>query len=183
MKRSTSFVPLNQLVTHSRRSVKPQSMDPDGAYILLEHIVSGTGEVEPSIVAMHSIASNKTAFNAGDVLYGKLRPNLRKTCVAVHDGYCSTDILALTPLFENSAYYLAAILRSESFTTQVMRLVSGANLPRIGLRDLMRMEVPWPAERSDLDRLNNISKETVALRDDIAALADAVSSMEDSFWC
>ena len=182
MKYSTSFVPLNQLVNHSKRSVKPQLMEPDRSYVLLEHIVSGTGEVQPSTVAAHSIGSNKTAYSTGDVLYGKLRPNLRKTCVVDRDGYCSTDILALTPIFENSAYYLAAILRSETFTAQVMRLVSGASLPRIGLRDLMRMEVPWPSERADLDRFNRISKEIVAVRDDIAALSSAVSLMENSFW-
>ena len=182
MKYSTSFVPLHQLVNHSKKSVKPQSMDPDSSYILLEHIVSGTGEVRPSIVATHSIGSNKTAFSVGDVLYGKLRPNLRKTCVADQDGYCSTDILALTPIFEKSSYYLAAILRSETFTAQVMRLVSGASLPRIGLRDLMRMEVPWPSEQAELDRFNSISKEIVAVRGDIAAISSAVSSLENSFW-
>lgn len=177
-----SFLPLHQLVTHSKRNTKPEALEPNLDYILLEHIASGTGEVTPSTVLLHDIGSAKTIFNAGDVLYGKLRPNLRKSCVAERAGYCSTDILAFTPNFENSAYYLAAILRSETFTAQVMRLVSGANLPRIGLRDLMKMELPWPSSDSQLERLNLIAKETVAVRNDMAELSVAVSALENSFW-
>lgn len=182
MNHETSLLPLHELVEHSRRNVRPEALDKDGDYILLEHIVAGTGQVTPSNVAKHVIASNKTAFDAGDVLYGKLRPNLRKVCVAVGSGYCSTDILALKPTYESSNYYLAGALRSETFTAQVMRLVSGANLPRIALRDLLKLEVPWPSKFEDLERLNLAAKQTVALRNDISSLSHAVASMESSLW-
>lgn len=72
------FRPLEEVATHSRSSASPEAMEPDAQYILLEHIVSGTGEVEPSTVAMHKVGSNKARYEASDVLYGKLRPNLRK---------------------------------------------------------------------------------------------------------
>lgn len=65
------FRPLEEVATHSRSSASPEAMEPDAQYILLEHIVSGTGEVEPSTVAMHKIGSNKARYEASDVLYGK----------------------------------------------------------------------------------------------------------------
>lgn len=172
------FRPLEEVATHSRSSASPEAMEPDAQYILLEHIVSGTGEVEPSTVAMHKIGSNKARYEASDVLYGKLRPNLRKVCVATEPGYCSTDILPLRPRDKFSSYYLAAVLRSGTFTAQVMRLVVGANLPRIGLRDPMKIEVPWP-EAQERSSLNEMARQAVALREDIAGLTTAVTGLEN----
>jgi type I restriction enzyme S subunit len=39
--------------------------------------------------------STKNHFQAGDVLYGKLRPYLNKVLIAGEPGYCTTEILPL----------------------------------------------------------------------------------------
>src|SRR5437016_5837698 len=61
-------------------------------YLGLEHLASGF----PALVGRgkeSEVRSGKTAFRRGDVLFGKLRPYLRKSALAREAGICSTDIL------------------------------------------------------------------------------------------
>src|SRR5207253_107528 len=61
-------------------------------YLGLEHLASG----QPSLVGRgkeSDVTSGKCEFRKGDVLFGKLRPYLRKSVLAAESGICSTDIL------------------------------------------------------------------------------------------
>ena len=83
--------------------------DPDKRYIGLEHIPScGVGFTEPSTHAV-SVSINGV-FRAGDVLFGKLRPQLRKSIRASFGGYCSTDILILRPTPQNNPDFVSFAL-------------------------------------------------------------------------
>ncbi len=174
-------VPLGQVVSLARSSVKPTDIDPKRQYVLLEHIVAATGEVSPVLAGESDIRSAKAAFQAGDVLYGKLRPKLRKVCVVAEDGYCSTDILPLRPIHPYSSHYLASILRSERFYLEVERLVAGANLPRVNAKELLKLEVPWldGDERRNVDELAMIASE---LRSEVAVLGQRIESFERALW-
>ncbi len=70
--------------------------DPTKPYVGLENIASRGAHLTGWALASSSISTN-SIFQAGDVLFGKLRPNLRKCVVVPFDGYCSTDILVLRP--------------------------------------------------------------------------------------
>ena len=61
-------------------------------YVALEHLAQGN----PALLGWSEASaagSAKTVFRKGDVLFGKLRPYLRKAAPAPFDGLCSTDIL------------------------------------------------------------------------------------------
>lgn len=172
---------LGEVVQLARSSVKPEKIHPGRQYVLLEHIASGTGEVVPVLAGESEIRSNKAAFQAGDVLYGKLRPKLRKVCVAREDGYCSTDILPLRPTEPHASFYLASILRSERFYAEVERLVGGANLPRVNANELLRLEVPWleGEERRKFDELARLAAE---LRTEVTTLGERIELFESVLW-
>ena len=77
-----------------------------------------------------SAASAKTAFRAGDVLFGKLRPYLCKAAPAPFDGLCSTDIL---PLFSRSTLdtgYLAQLAQWRPLQQHAVATSSGTKMPR-----------------------------------------------------
>ena len=64
----------------------------------LEDIDGGVGR----IIAMATFAerrslSTKSSFQKGDVLYGKLRPYLNKVVIADRPGFCTTEIIPLSP--------------------------------------------------------------------------------------
>jgi len=73
--------------------------------------------------------SIKNVFKKGDVLFGKLRPYLRKFLRTEFDGVCSTEIWVLKSskfIDSNYAYYL---VQSDKFVN-VANVSSGSRMPR-----------------------------------------------------
>ena len=68
-------------------------------YIGLEDVESGSGQYKPTATASRqSEDSTVGLFQSGDVLYGKLRPYLRKCITVPTGGACSTEFLVLKPV-------------------------------------------------------------------------------------
>ena len=109
------------------KQVKPVGVDPS-IYVALEHIVSG-GSLNGYGRADHSV-SNKTIFYKGDILYGKLRPNLRKVIRARFDGLCSTEILALSARDMNDGSFLGHLIKSDQLHAYAMQGITGTKMPR-----------------------------------------------------
>ncbi|MCK9337082.1 MAG: restriction endonuclease subunit S [Arcobacteraceae bacterium] len=65
-------------------------------YIGLEHIEEAKLRLN-DIGKSDDVASNKFRFQAGDTLFGKLRPYFRKVVKPNFDGICSTDIWVINP--------------------------------------------------------------------------------------
>jgi len=70
-------------------------IDPDKLggtpYVGLEHIQEGALHLS-GYGSSKDVHSAKARFQAGDILFGKLRPYFRKVVLAPFDGICSTDI-------------------------------------------------------------------------------------------
>ncbi|MCZ8036355.1 MAG: N-6 DNA methylase [Novosphingobium sp.] len=128
-------------------SVLPEALQGPVEYIGLENIVSQLGKVtgQTTYADPSEIKSLKTVFVSGDILYGKLRPNLNKVWRADRDGICSTDIFALRADHEVvDPVFLTAMLRSSPFNEKVMEQLRGAQLPRVGWGDFSTIEIPLP---------------------------------------
>jgi len=72
--------------------------------------------------------SVKTKFNKGDVLFGKLRPYLRKYLHPEFDGVCSSEIWVLKGK-EISNTYLYRLIQTNKFNL-VANITSGSKMPR-----------------------------------------------------
>lgn len=70
--------------------------DEQMSYIGLEHIEEAKLRLN-GIGKSDDVASNKFRFQAGDTLFGKLRPYFRKVVKPNFDGICSTDIWVINP--------------------------------------------------------------------------------------
>ena len=127
-------------------------------YVGLENIESKTGR----LVGFHpedatEIKSVSKVFKKGDILFGRLRPNLNKVFYndIIDDGICSNEILVLMPNVDKvNPVYLSAILRTEIVNQRIINLVKGAALPRVSIHDLLDLEIPLPS----LFQQNNIAK-------------------------
>lgn len=140
-------VPLGELVRAERVSCAPGHIPEGARYVGLEHVAAELGVHRDVPAAGAGIRSAKLRFERGDVLFGKLRPNLRKAAVARCDGVCSTDLLPLRPGDPASAWLLAFQLRTAEFAGAAGALTAGASLPRIAVHDLLSLEVPLPPRR------------------------------------
>jgi len=116
-------------------------------YVGLEHIESHTGRLlreAEDITDSTDIMSIKTAFQKGDLLYGKLRPNLNKVHLADQNGICSTDIWALRASAELNPEFGLHFLRSPAIHVRASQLAAGANLPRVSAASFDRISFPLP---------------------------------------
>jgi type I restriction enzyme M protein len=141
------LVPVGNIFCKSEESVLPESLQNAVTYIGLENLTQNTGEITGNVVTEKpsEIKSLKNIFKSGDLLYGKLRPNLNKVWVADRKGICSTDIFVIRPIegLAIPALY-GYIFRSTRFNDAVLAQLKGAQLPRIGWSSFAELRTPLP---------------------------------------
>lgn len=127
-------------------------------YVALEHFDSGS----PALHRWGDTAdatSVTTPFEPGDVLFGKLRPYLRKVVVADFRGRCTNEALAYrvsSPAL--SQEYLALLLRSDAALSHAS-VTTGTRMPRTSARSMASMQVLLPSieeQRRIVDLIGHI---------------------------
>lgn len=104
--------------------------------IELEHVEPETGRLL-GWDSSGTQASIKTAFKRDDVLFGKLRPYLRKYAVAPFDGICTTEILAIHPRDgQSDSQFLFYLMQGDGVFATVEALSYGTKMPRVSWTDL-----------------------------------------------
>ncbi len=97
--------------------------------IELEHFERATGKIIGFISSFEQ-KSIKNVFYKGDVLFGKLRPYLRKYWLAEFDGVCSSEVWVLKPKTTDiSNSYLFNLIQTNEFI-QAANVSSGSKMPR-----------------------------------------------------
>lgn len=153
---------MDELVFSVKGSVDPSRLDPSTPCVLLEHIETMTGVLTPATVGALGLRSQKKTFEAGDILFGKLRPALRKVVVADCDGVCSSDIAVFRPRVPQ-AHLIAAFLRSDEVAHELAKKESGASLPRINQKHVLAVEIDWP-DKDGAERGEEIAKTVLMAR-------------------
>lgn len=143
-----SLIKLAELVDERWEMITPAVDCDEVHYVGLENIEPRTGRLVGFSVKQGSdIKSNCKVFRNGDILYGRLRPNLNKVFYndVLEKGVCSTEIIVLTPKMELAdPIYLAELLRSEHINKRIMHMVKGAALPRVSMADFGQLQLPVP---------------------------------------
>jgi len=122
----------------------------------LEAISKGTGRL--SYDESIEYDGDGIAFTRGDVLFGKLRPNLAKAWLADRDGEAVGDFHVYRPVRSRmTSRYLAYLVLSDPFLGPVIASVYGAKMPRADWNELRNIEV-WapdlPEQRAIADFLD-----------------------------
>ncbi len=141
------LVKVGQVFERSTKTVIPNEIEGSVTYVGLENVSQDTGYLVGNTVTENPsvIKSLKNEFGTGEILYGKLRPNLNKVWLSDRSGICSTDIYVIRPKQDNVTTELYAyIFRSRRFNDAVVSQVKGAQLPRVGWDAIERLEIPLP---------------------------------------
>jgi type I restriction enzyme S subunit len=134
---------LGDIGTNSRRGVQPGDIAPNTPYIALEHMPRrciALGDWDDSA----DVASGKTAFKKGEILFGKLRPYFHKVGVAPFDGVCSTDILVLAPKSPEWFGFLLGHASSDELIQFTDLASTGTKMPRTNWGDISSFKVALP---------------------------------------
>lgn len=141
--------------------------DREYQYIGLGNVENFTGAFRPEVLRGRVLRSRCWVFRRGDILFGRLRPNLRKVAYvsSLPGGVCSSEFYVLRPLDARLGDVLASLLRSDVAYAQFGHLVTGIGRPRLAKSHLLSVRVPADWEdlvkigRTALDFQNRVQKE------------------------
>lgn len=144
-------VRLGDVVRLSKDRLDPRRPHNARRCIELEHIEGETGRLIGE-TASDQQASIKAVFEPGDILFGKLRPYLRKFLAPDFSGVCSTEIWVLKPVGSKlTSEFLYLIVQGDGFMEEASRS-SGSKMPRAewGVVADYRMMLPVVEEQKQI---------------------------------
>ena len=134
---------LGEFASIRNHKVLPSNVPLDTPCVELDHIGQDTGLLLGCSAARHS-TSAKYRFSSGDVLFGRLRPYLRKFWFADRDGICTTEIwpLVTNPQHADSGF-LHAIVQCDQFI-ETASISYGTHMPRSDWGVMRNFEIRLP---------------------------------------
>ena len=122
----------------------------------LENIESGTGKF---IKTNSEYEGNGIQFEKGDILYGKLRPYLKKVYVAEESGNAVGDFFVFRPNEKVDGWYIQLVLLSQTLTDEINSSTYGAKMPRVSIDFMGGLYIPLPSLDEQKIIVKTINKE------------------------
>jgi type I restriction enzyme, S subunit len=151
MSRPEDTVPLDALVELRLEKVASYK-DPDLPYVGLEHLAAGRPKLLGTLPSSASVSINGV-FAQDDILFGKLRPNLRKSLRTPFPGYCSTDILVLRARDGIRSDFAGHLFQWEPIFASAAASAAGTKMPRTSWGELKRYPVRQPESEAEQARI------------------------------
>ena len=124
--------------------ISTDMVDPKtGLYDNLPHVAPGniesfTGRLYDNVklVKDENLISGKFRFNAGDIIYGKINPQLGKYVFAAFSGLTSADAYVLNAKNGVDQKYLYAVLQTQDFFDYSVSVSKRSGMPKINRDEL-----------------------------------------------
>ena len=128
-----THVRLGEIVRRRGRTTDPRSV-PTTRFLRMDHVEPHTTRLLGSVqsASMKSVAN---VFEAGDVLYGRLRPYLNKVYLAEFSGLCSSEFIVIPENSRISGRFLKYRLNSSDFVRYANAIDTG-DRPRVNFRQV-----------------------------------------------
>ena len=137
----------------STNMVDPKS----GKYDLLPHVAPGniesfTGRLYDNVklVGEENLISGKFVFNVGDIVYGKINPQLGKYVFARFSGLTSADAYVLNAKNGIVQKFLYAVIQTRDFYDYSVSVSKRSGMPKINRDELNAYSYWAPSESEQL---------------------------------
>ena len=150
-------------------------------YVGMEHIEQGTGRLLGTI-SSDDVLSNTFAFSKGDVLYGRLRPYLKKVIVADFDGCCSTEIFPIQSK-EIVASFLMYWFLTDEITNKVNATCAGCRMPRGNMNDVLKFDISYPPhseQQSIVETLDSLKSKVDRLQENYDKISQECDALKQA---
>ena len=167
---------LGEISDYGQCITVPVSTIKEDEWILeLEDIEKDTGRILKKITKRErSINGSRHAFTKNQILYSKLRTYLNKVLIAPSNGYCTTEIIPISPEKGIIPEYLYLVLRSQYFQNYTAQCGYGMKMPRLGTSDAIKALIPIPAS-AEQKRIIDCAKKYTDIIDRIHAEKEQLS--------
>ena len=138
---------LGELCNPSKERFNPLTSAKERRCVELEHISSETGLLL-GYFSTNDLRSQKSVFRKGDVLFGKLRPYLKKFWLASFDGVCSTELWVLKASPKIHSGWLYWLVQTNQIVDAANKS-TGTKMPRAEWGTVKETEVFVPPDISE----------------------------------
>lgn len=126
------------------RQVNKEKIPPNSWILELEDIEKDSYILRKKIFDRKP-GSSKNKFFKGEVLYGKLRPYLKKVIIADEEGFCTTEIIPFKSFGDwIIPSYLKYFIVSPSTDYLINQITHGMDMPRLGTDKARKLIIPLP---------------------------------------
>lgn len=142
---------LGDCVSYEKNNAKGSSLP----YVGMENIAPETMDLVGEIVIPEKTSST-FHFNKSHVLFGRLRPYLRKVLVPDFEGQCSTEIFCIKPKDKVIREFLAYWLLEQKISSKIEATSTGARMPRANMNALLEFDFPIPSTKEQKKIISKI---------------------------
>jgi hypothetical protein len=184
----TPLSALRNFVTERKLSgLPPTENDSSFNYLGLENVEPFSGDLVGTLQKVAGdVKSRCKIYRTGDILFGRLRPNLAKVFYCAQpdqEGYCSTEFIVLQP--RNQAVrgrVIRQLLASARIADHLSQLVAGAALPRVSAETILEINIPKLNEEKSkqLDQMLQQAEVERALAKHL--IKDQPKRLEELLW-
>ena len=138
----------------------------DAIKISPENIESETGKVLDFYSSYNSVG---VKFQAGDVLFNKLRVYLNKVVFAEYDGYSLGEMIVIRPSLQDMGKYLFYLMLSGRFIEYCDAISYGVKMPRTAVDDILDAQIPMTSDQEQAQIANFLDRKTQQIDELISA--------------
>ncbi|HEC1775843.1 restriction endonuclease subunit S [Campylobacter sp. RKI_CA19_01128] len=125
--------------------IKPSQLKSNDWILELEDIEKESGVLLRKVLFQdRQSKSNKIKFSKGDILFGTLRPYLKKVIIANNDGVCSSEIMPFSTDNFITNHFIYYYLFTNFLHDKISNLTYGSRMPRLGTKDGKSLQIPLP---------------------------------------
>lgn len=121
--------------------IKEQGSYSNLPYVGMEDIEPETNKYLGKLIPKN-VKSTTFKFHQGYVLFGRLRPYLRKVLTPKFEGHCSTEIFPIQPCQDINCEFLRFWFLDN--IDDINRTCTGARMPRANMNDVLNFVISYP---------------------------------------
>ncbi len=141
----------------------------------LENIESGTGHF---IATDSEFEGNGVQYTENDIVYGKLRPYLRKVWLATNNGNAVGDFFVFRTK-KSSSSYVKWLMLSDGFTSEINGSTFGAKMPRVSSDFILSLHYCLPPLSEQQSIASFLDAKTKPIEDIIAKREKQILLLEE----
>ncbi len=128
------------------------------------HLESCTGRIIYTETADQQGADSGKYFSfKGDIIYSKIRPELRKVCIATDNCLCSADMYAIKPSSIINSEYLLLVFLGEQFNAFMINQSMRVAMPKVNRNDVLNYPIIFPTIKEQNEIVANIKSKALKI--------------------